>query len=120
MSLIPDNEHCLARMKIEKRPACAFKESIQMLMIAHNMSFATRDRPLLHRQCGRALSSVEMDFAIWCLTRRWSTITKKCFKQLESEWTFISGEPKAHLIFTASKKWRQKVFFNLGSEEKNL
>jgi hypothetical protein len=64
VSLIPDIEHRLARMKIEKNSACAFKECTQILMIAHNMAFATIDRPLLSRQCGRALSSVEMGFAI--------------------------------------------------------
>jgi hypothetical protein len=32
-----------------------------LMMIAHNMAFATRDRPLFSRQCG---SSVEMGFAI--------------------------------------------------------
>ncbi len=62
--LIPDNEHRLARRKIEKNSACAFKECIQILMIAQNMAFAIRDRQLLGRQCGRALSSVEMGFAI--------------------------------------------------------
>jgi hypothetical protein len=64
VSLLPDNEHRLARMKIEKISACVFKDCIQILMIAHNMAFATRDRPLPSRQCGRALSSVEMGFAI--------------------------------------------------------
>jgi hypothetical protein len=59
--LFPDDEHCLARKKIGKNSACAFEECIQVLMIAHSMAFATRDRPLLSRQCG---SSVEMGFAI--------------------------------------------------------
>jgi hypothetical protein len=50
----------LARKKIGKNSACVLEECIQILMIAH-MAFATRDRPLLSRQCG---SSVEMGFAI--------------------------------------------------------
>ncbi len=58
--LLPDDEHRWARKKIGKNSACAFKECIQILMIAHNMAFATRDRPLLSRQCG---SFVEMGFA---------------------------------------------------------
>jgi hypothetical protein len=59
--LLPDDEHHLARKKIGKNSACALEECVQILMIAHNMACATRDRALLSRQCG---SSVEMGFAI--------------------------------------------------------
>jgi hypothetical protein len=54
VSLIPDNKRRLARTKIFKNSAYACKECIQILMTAHNMAFARRDRPLPSRQCGRA------------------------------------------------------------------
>jgi predicted SprT family Zn-dependent metalloprotease len=70
VSLIPDNEHRLAKMKIEKNSAYACKECIQILMIAHNMAFATRGKLLLSRQCGRALSSVEIGLCNLTFNRR--------------------------------------------------